>query len=425
MRLAATKVDITPHRPLPLAGYIERQGLSQGVHLPLYLRALILEDRKEQAALLNFELLGLSEAAVRTIRERVKAELGLPASHILVSCTHTHAGPAGFTDRSPSARTAPFVEEVIARAAAGLKEAYSRLAEVSLGYGVKTVAGICSKRTSPEPGSGLDLTVIKFISEGEKPSVILANFPCHPTILGPDNLLISGDLFGVAASMVERVRGDGTICSLTNGASADVSTRYCRRARSLEECEQLGRALAAEILESLPQVRVHPPRVLKLVQRRLALPLRPLPGRAEVLKRLAAYKEEVRRLGARPVPPGELRRAAAKVEGARALLARLDTLAGEQRTECEAELAGLRLDDLILVTIPGELPAGVGARIRARANSGVHVVILGLTGGYLGYFPDPDCEGDDYEAFVTEFEPRATELLSAAASAIIRELQAL
>jgi hypothetical protein len=49
------------------------------------------------------------------------------------------------------------------------------------------------------------------------------NFGCHAVVLGSDNLLISADWPGDTAGRVEAALGNGAVCLITQGGSADVN----------------------------------------------------------------------------------------------------------------------------------------------------------------------------------------------------------
>src|SRR2546423_11387429 len=59
LQAAAGKVDITPSRPVYLAGYSSNR-MSAGVNDPLWARCLVLKSGSETVALVSCDLLGLT-----------------------------------------------------------------------------------------------------------------------------------------------------------------------------------------------------------------------------------------------------------------------------------------------------------------------------------------------------------------------------
>ena len=59
----------------------------------LYVTGLCVDDGKNKVLLVSFDLIGLDVAEVQRFRRRCGRLLKIPPENILLSCTHTHAGP--------------------------------------------------------------------------------------------------------------------------------------------------------------------------------------------------------------------------------------------------------------------------------------------------------------------------------------------
>src|SRR5690242_15929124 len=92
--VSAGSVDITPDRPLPLAGYEDRRGPSRGVADPLELNALLLRAPGQTIAILTADLLFVTAELKARLLEAVGARLGLDEASLLVAASHTHGAPA-------------------------------------------------------------------------------------------------------------------------------------------------------------------------------------------------------------------------------------------------------------------------------------------------------------------------------------------
>ena len=85
------RVDITPPVGAPLAGFAARQGVSTGIHDPLFAHALVLDNGTNATAFVSVDVLGLAADFVHRVREMIEARIGLQAQSVMVSATHTHS----------------------------------------------------------------------------------------------------------------------------------------------------------------------------------------------------------------------------------------------------------------------------------------------------------------------------------------------
>ena len=82
-RAGAAKVDVTPsEKELPKNWH--------GVLDRLYSRAIVLDNGASRAALITVDDGAVSDATWRTVTQRAEKELGIPASNVLLTATHTH-----------------------------------------------------------------------------------------------------------------------------------------------------------------------------------------------------------------------------------------------------------------------------------------------------------------------------------------------
>ena len=89
---AATR-DISPVTPVQLGGYPHVPRVSTGVHDPLLVSALFLNNGTATVLLCALDLLMLNANVARRFRRNAAAALGIPEAGVLISCTHTHSAP--------------------------------------------------------------------------------------------------------------------------------------------------------------------------------------------------------------------------------------------------------------------------------------------------------------------------------------------
>src|SRR5437763_11207421 len=94
MRAGVAALDITPEGPIWLSGYGDRTHPSTGVLIPLWAKALALEDSKGgRVVIVTTDLIGLPRAITDPVSARIEKEYGIERSRVLFNSSHTHTGP--------------------------------------------------------------------------------------------------------------------------------------------------------------------------------------------------------------------------------------------------------------------------------------------------------------------------------------------
>ena len=191
----AAEAIITPPVGTLLDGYGGRVGGSVGVHDDLHARAVVVDDGTTQAAIVSCELIGVDRRLVAAARERACAATGIPAAHIMIAATHTHAGPAGLRRDLDEALT-----DVTARTIGGAIEAAHRAKRPAvLKAGRGSVDSVSQNRRDPDGPYDEALRVLLFDAPDPRDGAIAAivNFACHATVLFSTNMQISADYAGL------------------------------------------------------------------------------------------------------------------------------------------------------------------------------------------------------------------------------------
>ena len=104
MKAGFGRMPITPQKPMTLAGFDRRTAPSQGALEDLFVSVLLLEDDIGGcAALCSFDLLGTD----RTLCQKVRETLPLPAERVWVCASHTHSAPRGTSRKEATPSTVP------------------------------------------------------------------------------------------------------------------------------------------------------------------------------------------------------------------------------------------------------------------------------------------------------------------------------
>jgi len=202
LEAGAASAVITPAEGSYLAGY-GRDRKSTGVYDDVFVKAVVIRDDADALAIVVVDCIGLLHDDVQRIRQRVQELLGvgrLGPERIIVSSTHTHAGPdvAGLWGSHifSSGRDEGYINTLVDVAAEQIAEAYAASVPVTMNVGSALLKLSWVKNLS-EPGL-LDhgVTAIQLIDEAGRSVATLTNFPCHPTVLDGDNHLVSADYVG-------------------------------------------------------------------------------------------------------------------------------------------------------------------------------------------------------------------------------------
>ncbi len=254
LKVGVAKSDITPPVGTKMDGYIRRKDVSQGIQDPLFAKALYLNDGHAQAALVVIDSLAVGQKLVRKARKQIEQETGLPSQHVSIAATHTHSGPSGLVVLSfGEGYDDDLLEFVASQITKAVKQAKEGAFEAILKVGSTVVEGITQDRSNPVQPIDQRLHVLRIEDTAGRLRAVLANYPCHPTFLGFDNLMISADWPGAVCSIIEKVVNDDVIVIMTNGASGDIHPMYLRQ--SVEDMKRMGQVLGGTIVTLLGHLR--------------------------------------------------------------------------------------------------------------------------------------------------------------------------
>jgi hypothetical protein len=109
------------------------------VHDSLYVKAVFIGNKNQHVTILTFDCIGLMYPALLEIREQVKRSIpSLDPSSIVMSSTHTHAGPdvVGIWGKNftQSGVNQSHMKKIIAAATAAIQEAYEKKGNCEMQY---------------------------------------------------------------------------------------------------------------------------------------------------------------------------------------------------------------------------------------------------------------------------------------------------
>jgi len=232
--------DITgPIYDQAMVGFGEAEPKDQGLHTHLYARAFVFDDGQQHVAFVSADLGMISPWLRQQVLQRLDAALPgvFPAEDLVLSATHTHAGPAGYSvHRLYRIPADGYSAGVTATMADGIAEAVlaawasRQPTQLSWSAGELLDASFNQSRRAlladPEAVQGPDrntrMTQLRLETEHGLSGAI-SWFAVHPTTLGPDNVLVSGDNKGVAALDLEASH-PGMVAAFPNADEGDISS---------------------------------------------------------------------------------------------------------------------------------------------------------------------------------------------------------
>jgi neutral ceramidase len=390
------KVNITPPLGIPLIGSYGKP--SDDILDELYAKALVLNDGNTAVAIVSADLLYTPlEEITNPVREIIKEKTGIPKQNILICATHTHSGPEVFArTKLPSTGRMPasgidqnYLQVLIRKMADTAVIAHKNMKEVKIGAAKGHIPEIVYNRRPKTsdgsvkmaftlPGEVIATKKIKTGPEGcvkvtfdckqeeaqlefgpIDPDVCVlrvedanggmvgsvVNFGCHPVCIYPYlSTSVSADYPAYATGVVEQV--EGGICLFTLGLAGDAVPVV----RGVKPRERMGKALGSEALKRLQMVTTTDSVTLK------------------------ALKKEVEFATKKEADPNE-------------------TEGGDKNKDyIKTEVQVLRLGDIYILGLPGEVLVEVGSEIKKKAGL-ENLFIVTLSNDTIGYV----CHSGAYE----------------------------
>ena len=238
LRAGIAKIDITPVKPVKMAGYGSRTGLSKGVHDPLSARAVTFENNGKRLVLVSTDLIGFYNGTAEHLRKIILDEFKLKPSELFLSAIHTHSGPSLAIDKKKGhSNNLEYTESLKANLIEVIREALKTMRPVHIGTGVGHSPVGANRREvkldspgkssiklgrNPYGPADKEVLVMKVAKPDGTPIAALFDYATHATSLGGKNYIISGDVLGLAEQFVEKILGEDVIAPAFAGASGDI-----------------------------------------------------------------------------------------------------------------------------------------------------------------------------------------------------------
>jgi len=409
LKAGFARVEITCPVGIPLIGSYGKPN--DAILDPLYARAMVLNDGPTTVAVISTDLLYTPlEEIVAPVRTLIKERCGIPESNVLICATHTHSGPEVFTRSKipsdgrldPSRIDQAYLHALEDRLADCVCAAHANLAPAAIGFARGHLPEVVFNRRPIAPSGTAVMTLsvtpevaaartirtdadgntcvafthieqetgVKFgpidpelcVLRVEDPAGAIMGsvvaFGCHPVCVYPSApTVISADYPGDAAALVEQVEG-GT-CLFTLSPAGNLVPFQ----RGQAEHAKIGKAIGAEAVRRLQFLPTTPSVSLAALTKQVELPLKQT----------------------------------GKAEAARCI---------------ETEIQVLRIGDIYLLGLPGEILVEIGLEIKRKAGI-EKLILISLSNDAIGYV----CPAKAYDE--GGYEPGSGTLLAKGSAEIL------
>ncbi len=266
--IGVARTDITP----PVGIYARNWGaathdVAQGIHRPLTATAVSFRTSAEEPATVLVSLdLGWwrSYRDEWFVRHYVLENTGIASNRLMLSFTHTHAGPV-LSVADGEKPGGELIEPYLVQLRQNIVEVIKAAQDGEEGCALEWRYGKCGlakNRDFKDPdaarylcgynpkGEADDtLLVGRITTLAGKQSGVIVNYACHPTTLAWDNRLISPDFVGALRDVIEHDAAAGP-CLFLQGASGELAPAY-QYTDDVRIADAHGRELGYAVLSTL------------------------------------------------------------------------------------------------------------------------------------------------------------------------------
>ncbi|MFC5404702.1 hypothetical protein [Cohnella soli] len=387
------KVKITPEEMVPLQGYDPELYVADpetDILDDLYARIAVLDDGRRRsvivsidACLTNEQFVAVRDGSGRRLiykgfsntfpagTRRSWAEAAKTAeSYVTVHATHTHSAPVHFGEKYTS------------RIYDKIQELSQALVPVKMTVGTGTCSLAVCRRPNLTANDKIPidktLHVVVFESMQGEPLASIVNCAVHPTVLWNKANRVSSEFVGLAMGELEAAHGGGFVSLFLQGFTGDVGPLECGPSMGTTE-------------DTYPLVKQY-------AQQLYLDATAAMHNRAEMSSvPLNTLQKNV------PLPAAD----------------------EYHRTDVDVTLLGVRIGDLALLAVTGEIFNGYVGPIR-QSSPFQTTLFSCVANGYTGYLPTYEAFHDGlsgYEMFTTPFSDQACGLFASACNDLLKALK--
>ncbi len=415
MRISTGRRCITPsgpYFPCYLLGHAIRVDKALGVYDELWCTAYRVIVDEETMIWVSLELGNYNKSQSDEIRDYLSKEYDVKKDLINISFVHTHSGPEsdyfspfGATERAAIKGYPEYITQKIKEAVADAFAAEAVEVKAYLKY--VDIVGFYGNRNSKDASADKRMLTINFY-DGERLVATILNMTCHPTVLGPQNLYVSGDLAGYICSGIQKRTGVYPL--FMQGAAGDISNRLYRQGNDYNELKRIGEGILAQwdakemkeeiLIKDLKWQNYH---FKETYYPDLEIKRQRVRDIEEKIKRAKDFDEK-------------------KVYSSSLAVAKFNVDVAEYTLDIECTL--LKMNDLFILIIPAELFNSFGQEIK-KAMGVKCPLIWGYSNYSVGYLVDSEEYGRSFESACSDIPKGTTERIVEGIIMMIKEMEGI
>ena len=267
--LGTAKMDITPRKPVPLAGFAHRLGMFTSVADRLYAKVWYFRYYSDRgtfcdALLVQGDLLYWGPDVADSLTDEIAGQYGIDPEAILFHGIHTHSGPQ--TDIRPMPLAASADPAYLEWLREGVRKASLDLEPVTVERGCgrcsvginrrRKVSGKICMAPNPDGLNNSEVIVVGFKTGTGREKGILIHYACHLTTT--DEEAVSAEFGGLAAEKIADAVGTDTTVSFLQGCCGDIRPALIRNGEFYRGNHSDVERLADRLSKSVWEVLSHP-----------------------------------------------------------------------------------------------------------------------------------------------------------------------
>ncbi|MBD3293445.1 MAG: hypothetical protein GF393_11010 [Armatimonadia bacterium] len=389
LHAGTARIDVTPPLGTFMGGYGNRDHGAEGIHDPLNAKGLVLSDGNTQVALVTCDVISFNYEFVDPVRERMEAATGIPATHVLISNSHTHSGPLTHGVLGEDLVDEQYLSVLADKLVSVAELAAAEMRPASVGF-MRQPANVGYNRRAmahEEPLQGVPLRGpmapwVDVMTVREDSGAFMAawfSHAAHAVVLGGDNYLLSADWPGAAQAAVEAVHPDCT-AMFAQGCCGDINAVRSRPG-TFEEVRSRGYEMAGAVISGMERAELLSEVEIAAASRTIEMPLQDPPPVDELEGEIAELREQ----------HGEAEAAgdAVQKQVMRWRIARREQFLELAREDASGltrplKATALRIGPGAIVGLPGEVLVEYALWID-RDSPFEHTIVPAYTNGMVGY----------------------------------------
>ncbi|TSA37368.1 MAG: hypothetical protein D4R64_05795 [Porphyromonadaceae bacterium] len=389
-------IDITPpiEMKYALGGYGERMNKpAEAIHDRIWAKALVLQMDNRKYAIITLDILGIPSNVKSDLIKRISHH-GWSMKNIMLLPSHSHGSLEMAALNSKNLINSPqigiFQPELLAflldKLEALINDADRNYQTVKVGTGSRLIDGLNRNRRK-DPDVDKELTVTRIDLTNGKPLAVLVNWTAHPTFLGGKDMLVSAEWPGYLQSELQNLIGNGVTAMFYNGAEGDQSPVLDGANNGYQKIEIYGKKIAAKAFDLFNKIKT------------------------KKVKELT-YSYNVIKLPEHSAHPSFMKTGGEEYGLNENSMKMVMNMLGPT----EVGLGAVRIGDLLISGVPGEMSAVLGMKVKNSLRSGgvKYVAIGGLANEWISYILSRDqyINGEGYESSVSFYGPDLGEIIS-------------